>query len=912
MSGTENEVPAFKRYGVAAVGVALAFLFRFFLTPILGDYVAFALFTPAIMVAAWYGGIGPAFIASVASLLLGNYFFTRPFNHWTVPSLIDGVSSAIFLFASLVVVHLVNALRREQQRVVDESRHNLNRAEELQREMERRQEAEQLLREREERLRLIFENAHGVAILSYDLNGNINDWNEGAERVFGYSKEEILGQHCSEIFTPEDRAINYPEEELRKARENKSCADDRWHLAKGNRRICINGVTCAKCNEFGELIGYLKIARDNTEHQQAEEALHQSEWRYRKIFESAAVGIAEIDLSGRFLNANEKFCKIVEYSLAELHTRTFADLRMPEDRLQDAEDFRRLMTGEIPVIQGEKRCVCKDGSVIWSHVTASFLRDEAGNPLTCTAIVADITARKETEKNFRESEERLRLATESADIGLWHWNLATGNQEWSAIARRHLGYAGDSGASLEKFLSCLHPEDADRVKDFCYGSMRDRSFLDLEYRVIWPDKSIHWIWAKGRFLSEHADLGDIFIGVTLDITEHKLADEKLQRAVSLFRTILESTEDGILVVDLAGKVVAHNQKFAAMWRIPPAILDRKDDESLLRCVLDQLEQPEVFLQKVYELMRSEAEARDELRFKDGCVFERYSQAHRINHQIVGRVWSFRDVTARRRAEKALVRAKEQLETHALRLEERVALRTGELQKSLSDMETFLYAIAHDLRAPLRAMSGFVGLLADEYAPRLDRTALDYCKRIDDAAVKMNQLISDLLTYGRLSHIQLPIQSVDLTTEIDKVLARNAAEIENRHVAVQVDKPLPLVSADAPVLDQILENLISNAFKFVPPERIPQIHIYAEEHEDNVRLCVEDNGIGIAPENRLKIFGAFQRLHSNEEYPGTGIGLAIVQRGVEKMGGHVGVEAAPGSGCRFWVELPKSNGHKKRS
>jgi PAS domain S-box-containing protein len=739
--------------------------------------------------------------------------------------------------------------------------------------------------------------------------GVINDWNLGAEDIFGYTKQEIIGKDFDVIFTPEDRALQVPEEELRLARENRSTQDDRWHLTKDDRRIYVNGITCATYDSQGEQTGYLKLARDNTAQHEAEEALRESEWRFRKIFESAAIGIVQVDTNGRFLNANQKFVTTMGYSLEELRQKTFFEITLPEDREKNAEAFRRLLAGKSPIYESEKRCVCKTGKVIWSHVTASFLRDELGNPTTSIAIVENVTARKEAELKVRESEERLRLATEAADVGLWHWNLKTGAQEWSAIARNHLGVFDDSPASLDNFMSRLHPEDKERVEKICIDSAHGINSLEVDYRVLWPDNSTHWIWAKGRFLPDATEERNVFIGVTIDVTERKLAANRLQKAVSLFSTILESTDDGILVVDLDGRVIAHNQKFLHMWRIPPAISQSQNDEKMLQFVVEQLQEPDAFLRKVHDLKMADNEDRDEIHFKDGRIFERYSQAHRVEDRIVGRVWSFRDVTERKRTQAALLRARLQLEEHARELEQRVNERTGELQKSLKDMETFLYAIAHDLRAPLRAMSGFVGLLNAEYGPRLDEEARDYCHRIDDAAGRMNQLISDLLSYGRLSHSELPVQAVDLAAELDKVLRKNAAEFEKYHVELQVDKPFPIVTGDAPVLDQVLENLLSNALKFVSGKRPPHIHIFAEEHDQHVRLCVEDNGIGISPENSQKIFGPFQRLHTTEEYPGTGIGLAIVQRGIEKMGGHVSVESTPGQGSRFWIELPKQNGHR---
>lgn len=895
------------RYGIAISAVFLAAVARAFLEPILGDQAAFIPFVPALIFSAWQGGLGPGIFSSLLSLGLASYFFAPP-NETGLPLTAQQiVSSCVYLFSALAVTGMVGALRHEQHRIQDQSNENFGRAERLQVEVERRHAAEQLARDREERLRLIFQNARGMAIISFDQAGNINDWNVGAEDTFGYSKSEIVGQHCSVIYTPEDRALHIPEEEFRLARETKATSDDRWHVAKDGRRIFLNGVTCAAYDGRGEQIGYLKIARDNTDHHNAEKALGESEWRFRKIFESAAVGIVQVDPAGRILAANQTFLQMIGYSIDELRGQTFFAITFPADREKNAEAFRRLLVGDTPIYEAEKRCICKTGNIIWSHVTASFLRDELGNPTTSIAIVQDVTVRKEAELKLRESEERLRLATESADVGLWHWDLKTNVQEWSPIARRHLGFFADTNASLENFMSHLHPDDRDRVQQLCLSSSQGFAPLDVEYRIIWPDKSVHWIWAKGRFSSGENNSDNVFIGVTMDVTEQKLAAERLQKAVALYRTILESTDDGILVVDRSEKVIAHNQKFTEMWQIPTNILQSRNDEALLQFVIAQLIDPAAFLKKVSDLKQSEAESRDDIRFTDGRVFERYSQAHRMDSRIVGRVWSFRDVTQRKRTEAALNHAREQLEEHARELENRVDERTRELQKSLKDMETFLYAIAHDLRAPLRAMSGFVGLLTTEYGTRLDDDARDYCQRIDDAAVRMNQLISDLLSYGRLSHAELPVQPVDLSVELDKVLTKNAAEMEKRHVELQIDKPLPKVAGDGPVLDQVLENLLSNALKFVPEQRHPHIHIFAEEDETNVRLCFEDNGIGISAENRLKIFGPFQRLHASEEYPGTGIGLAIVQRGIEKMGGHVRVESTLGEGSRFWIELPKENG-----
>ncbi len=294
-----------------------------------------------------------------------------------------------------------------------------------------------------------------------------------------------------------------------------------------------------------------------------------------------------------------------------------------------------------------------------------------------------------------------------------------------------------------------------------------------------------------------------------------------------------------------------------------------------------------------------------VRWLDGSVHWRHSRGrpYYVNDRPIRVIGMSMDITERKQAEQSLQEAKSALATHARRLEQRVTLRTNELQRSLKDMESFCYTIAHDLRAPLRSITGFAHSLAEDYLPQLGEAGRDFCQRIIRSADRMNQLISDLLAYGRLTNRQLPMQFLDLNAEVEKVLERAAPQIEETAAQVQVDKPLPTVCGDGPVLDQVLENLITNAVKFVPPGTRPLVHIFARHSRKRVRLCIEDNGIGIPPEYREKIFLPFERLHTPEAYPGTGIGLAIVQRGVEKMGGQVRVESAPGRGSRFWIDLP---------
>ncbi len=235
------------------------------------------------------------------------------------------------------------------------------------------------------------------------------------------------------------------------------------------------------------------------------------------------------------------------------------------------------------------------------------------------------------------------------------------------------------------------------------------------------------------------------------------------------------------------------------------------------------------------------------------------------------------------------------------LEDRVRARTREVETALSELNAFSYSVAHDLRGPLRAMGGFVDLLLEDQGPRLDDTGRSYAEKIGVAARKMDALISGLLEYSRLTREAVPLEDVDLDEVIDRVLIDLADVLEARGASVRVDRPLGRARANGPALRQALGNLLDNATKFVPPGRAPAARVRRDEQGAVLRLWVEDNGIGIAPEYRAKVFGVFERLNPDQA-PGTGIGLAIVKRALERMGGRVGVESEPGKGSSFYLDL----------
>jgi PAS domain S-box-containing protein len=247
----------------------------------------------------------------------------------------------------------------------------------------------------------------------------------------------------------------------------------------------------------------------------------------------------------------------------------------------------------------------------------------------------------------------------------------------------------------------------------------------------------------------------------------------------------------------------------------------------------------------------------------------------------------------------------QLAGHAKELELRVSERTAELAELAAELDSFAYTVSHDLRAPLRAMQGFSQALMEDYGETLDDTARDYAARIDGAARAMDGLILDLLAYSRLTRADLRLGPVPLSAALESARSQLESDIAAKNATIMTGPALPVLQADRVTLVQILSNLLSNAIKFVAPGVDPTVEVRAEEMDGVVRVWVEDNGIGIDVRHAERVFKMFERLHGMEAYSGTGVGLAIVRKAVERMGGRVGVQSETGSGSRFWFELAKA-------
>jgi PAS domain S-box-containing protein len=386
-----------------------------------------------------------------------------------------------------------------------------------------------------------------------------------------------------------------------------------------------------------------------------------------------------------------------------------------------------------------------------------------------------------------------------------------------------------------------------------------------------------------------------------DLKHQRQGWEDAQRLAA----IVESSDDAIISKDLNGTIMSWNRGaarifgFTAEEAIGKSILilipaDRHKEEA---SILDRIGRGERI--DHFDTVRQH---------KDGSLIDISLTVSPVNDstgKIVGASKIARDVTARKRTERELRETKSQLAAANAGLEQRVEERTASLREAIGHLEEFSYSVSHDLRAPVRAMQAYARALLEDYAERLGGEGTMFLQRIVESGARMDRLIRDVLTYSRLTRADIHLHRVDLDQFLPDI-ARNYPELEKPRAEIIVKHPLAVVIGHEPSLSQTISNLLTNAVKFVAPGTFPVVLVRTERIGDCIRLWVEDNGIGIKPEHQKRLFGLFERLHPNSSYEGTGIGLAIVRKAVDRMQGRVGVESDGVHGSKFWLELPAAD------
>jgi len=555
-------------------------------------------------------------------------------------------------------------------------------------------------------------------------------------------------------------------------------------------------------------------------------------------------------------------------------------------------------------------------------------------------------SRMGAEELLREAESKYRALVEQIPAVTYLLDLSDGIDRMrtpyvSPQVESLLGVpASDLIGDEDLWREVLHPDDSDEAFSTVRRAVAEGEDYDFEYRMLRRDGDVVWVRDRAATVQwDEAGWSVVYHGVLFDITERKLATEELasrlrrEEGLAALGELALATHELDPVLDAAVGLLASSLgvEYAKVLELLPG-----GEHLLLRSGVGWREGlvgaatvgAGLDSQAGYTLVSDHPvvveDLRTDTRFSGPQLLHEHGVVSGLSviirghdgpygvlgaHTAAARAFGGHDVHFLQAVANVLAAAVERVrldltvQQHAEELEQRVAERTAELAETNAELEAFSYTVAHDLRAPLRAMEGFSTALVEDYGDRLDEDGRDYAERIVAASNRMELLIQDLLAYARLSRSELRPQPVALSDVVAEVLSQLEAALAEAGAEVSVEEPLPTLMAHPATTVQAVANLVANAVKFVAPGVTPRVRVRAVTNGATVRLWVEDNGIGLKPEHLERIFRVFERLHSTSAYPGTGIGLAVVRKGVERMGGHVGVESEVGGGSRFWIELP---------
>ncbi len=659
----------------------------------------------------------------------------------------------------------------------------------------------------------------------------------------------------------------------------------------------------------------------------SEELRRQQEW-FQVTLASIGDGVIATDIDGHVAFLNPVAECITGWKAVDAVGRPVEQVLRLVDRRHGgaiANPVRAVLAqGEAVELSGDAVLLAHDGREVPIEDSAAPIRSPTGEVAGVVVVFHDVGERRRAEEALRDREERLRAIFEHAAIG-----IAVADLDGTLIeVNARLGaIVGQEPAELvgRRIAELTHPDDTN-VTMAHLGSLREGRLRDVTYEQRFRRRDGTGVWSLTSItaIRDQGGRPQKLIGVIEDISDRKRAERERERLVN----VLERSLNEVYVFDtrsLRFEYVNEGARrnlgysMAEMTRLTPLDLKPRFTEAefreLIAPLLDGRQRKVVFetvhrrrdgtLYPVEVHLQKVTYAGEEVFLAvvlDITERMRAEGALRHNEEQLRLLYDAaqKEIEERVRVEAALRQAQDELAHHADDLETLVEARTASLRAAMAQLEEFSYSVSHDLRAPIRAIAGYAQVLGEDHGDELGGESRWLLERISASAHHMARLVDDVLTLSRAASVEVRLHPIDVAQCVGRIIEQHPA-LQAPAASLRVLVGETVVADDA-LLTQALTNLLTNAVKFVAPGVRPEVVVHAERRDGRVRLMVDDNGIGIRPEHLDKLFGMFQRLPTTAGYEGTGIGLALVRKAVERMGGTVGAE--PGSGgSRFWIELP---------